>query len=274
MQLGAAYVGVYTYVAMPDESERVEIARLLHELGSDPEATASRIAVCEVIAAALARLGQLLWLAGAISGTDRKTGVSPFSFGDDRTVGVATVAQIGAELAAGAITLLKADNLYAANALIRQIVEVEYLADVFEAQDGIAADWLRADRQQRLDFWSPGRLRQRAGGRFLSTDYWRHCEIGGHPATPGMQLLPGHRRPNAAYFWADMAGHLSGIWHSLAEMMQQLSEPIPPEIGIPDVDAAIHRWHSADGLYAALGDLSQILREDSEALSSDDAAGA
>jgi phage/plasmid primase-like uncharacterized protein len=46
-------------------------------------------------------------------------------------VGVATVAQISGELGAGAVALLEAGNNYAAAALIRQLVEVEYLASAF-----------------------------------------------------------------------------------------------------------------------------------------------
>lgn len=253
-------------------TDDAEIVRLLDELGNDEAARASRIAVCEVIAAALSRLGRLLWLSGALIGTDRKTGASPFQFGDDRTVGVAAVCQIGGELAAGAGALLKADNRYAASALIRQLVEVEYLADAFAAKDEVAAQWVRAERQERLDFWSPGKLRRRANGRFLSTDYWHHCEIGGHPATPGLSLLPGHHRPNVAYLWTDMAGHLAGIWRSAAKAAAQLLGPTPSETELLEVDTAIECWQGTDGLYAALGDLSRILRDDPEAFSRDDDA--
>jgi hypothetical protein len=152
-----------------------------------------------------------------IIGPDRVSGDSPFRFGDDRAVGVATVAQIGGELATGAVDLLNATNRYAACALVRQLVEVEYLATAFAEEHEIAAVWLRADRDERLKFWSPARLRQRAKGRFLNADYWNHCELGGHPATAGMRLLPGHEGMHMAYLWTDLAGHLAGIWRAVVQ---------------------------------------------------------
>jgi hypothetical protein len=68
------------------------------------------------------------------------------------------------------------------------------LAAAFAEEHEIAGEWLRASREERIRFWSPTRLRERAGGRFLKTDYWHHCEMGGHPATRGMSLLPGHTK--------------------------------------------------------------------------------
>lgn len=104
---------------------------MVDRLGADPVAAASRLSLCETISQTLGRLGRLLWVVGDIIGNDRKTGASPFGFGDDRTVGVATVAQIGGALSDAVVSLLKAGNLYAASALIRQLVEVEYLAHAF-----------------------------------------------------------------------------------------------------------------------------------------------
>lgn len=189
---------------------------MLDELADDPVAIASRLAVCQAVAAALSRVGHVFWLTGYVAGPDRKSGVSPFKFGNDGAVGLATVAQIGGELAKGEIQLLQAENLYAASALTRQLVEVEYLAKAFECENEVAAEWLRADREVRREFWSPERLRRRAGGVFLRTDYWHHCDRGGHPTREGMSLLPGHAKMNSGYIWVDLAGHLKSIWASFA----------------------------------------------------------
>jgi hypothetical protein len=246
-------------------TDRAEISRLLDELADDAEASASRIRVCEEIADALARLGKLLWLSGALSGTDRITGTSPFGFGDDRMVGLATICQIGGELGRGAVELLKADSRYAAAALVRQLVEVEYLADAFAEEHEIAAQWLRADRKQRVEFWSPGNLRKRASGRFLNTDYWHHCEMGGHPASPGMRLIPGHIQLNAGMLWVDLAGHLAPLWRAVVKATERLKGTIPLEAGFAGIDDSIRAWHATDGLYAALGDANGILRNDPDA---------
>ena len=103
-------------------------------------------------------------------------------------------AQIGGELADGTIALLRAGQRYGAAALIRQLVEVEYLAAVFAGGSTIAADWMRTTRDERLKFWSPTKLRQLASREFLPSDYWTHCEFGGHPTPRALALLPDHSR--------------------------------------------------------------------------------
>jgi hypothetical protein len=237
-------------------SEREEIRRALQELADDPAAEIRRRAVCDVTAGGLARLGHLLWVNGALLGRQRGP-----TFRDERVVGIATVAQIGGEL--GTVALLEAGNLYSAAALVRQLVEVEYLAAAFGEDHDIAAQWLRADRDERRQFWSPARLRKRAQGRFLSTDYWHHCDIGGHPATPGMQLLPGHSGQLPAIYWADLAGHLQGVWRGVfSAATEGGAVEIPESWQLPDVNGVAEAWVSTDGLWAALQDLGAILHED------------
>lgn len=246
--------------------EDAEVGKLLGELADDATASENRMDVCDTIARGLVRIGHVLWVAGSLIGPDRASRTSPFRFGDDRAVGVATVAQIGGELTSGAVALLRAHNRYAASALIRQLVEVEYLAAAFAEEHKIAAQWLRASREERLKFWSPARLRERAAGRFLRTDYWHHCERGGHPATPGMSLLPGHTSSvEPALLWADLAGHLVGIWQATVRSTERFLEgPIPRDWELPDVQPVIDEWLRTDRLYAALQDLGVILREDTK----------
>ena len=117
--------------------EDAELRTLLEELADDADASANRVVVCETIANGLVRLGHVLWVAGYLIGPGRVSGASPFRFGDDRAVGVATVSQIGGELARAAVDLLRANNRYAACALIRQLVEVEYLAAAFAEEHDI-----------------------------------------------------------------------------------------------------------------------------------------
>ncbi len=238
---------------------------MLDELAEDPAAIASRLAVCQAVALALSRVGHTFWLTGWLVGPDRKSGVSAFKFGNDGAVGLATVAQIGGELAKGAIQLLQAENLYAASALMRQLVEVEYLVKAFESENEVAAEWLRADREERRKFWSPERLRSRTGGVFLRTDYWHHCDMGGHPTREGMSLLPGHARMNSGYIWVELARHLKSIWTSFVVGAERLlGSPFPGDWKIPDVTDVTDHWLSTDRLYAALGDLSRELRADAE----------
>jgi len=146
-------------------------------------------------------------------GPHRVSGESRHGFGDDRVVGVATLAQIGGELARGAVELLRAGNRYAAAALIRQLFEVEYLTHAFAGDHESAAAWLRANGKERREFWSPQKLRDRADGAFIDEHFWSHCERGGHPTLEGVALLPDHTRQiDASLLWVDLAGHLARIW--------------------------------------------------------------
>jgi hypothetical protein len=64
--------------------------------------------------------------------------------------------------------LLDNGNLYAAAALLRQLVEVEYLAWAFAEDDEEAAAWLRSTKEERTKFWQPRltSLGKRSAGRF------------------------------------------------------------------------------------------------------------
>lgn len=240
----------------------------LEALVLDEVAQSRRLDMCDAIAGWLTRVGQLLWVSGALLGPDRAAGFSSLGFGDDQTVGVATVAQIGGELASGATTLLRAGNRYAGAALIRQLVEVEYLAAAFADQHEVASQWLRSDREARRRFWSPARLRERSSHRFLKTDYWHHCELGGHPATPGMALLPDHSNSvPAAFLAADLVGHLLGIWRGVHSSLEQVvAGPPPIKWELPDVRPKIDEWLGSDDLYAAFQNLgAEMAASDSQA---------
>jgi len=245
--------------------DREEVRQLVDRLGVDPVAAASRLSLCETISQTLGRLGRLLWVVGDIIGNDRKTGASPFGFGDDRTVGVATVAQIGGALSDAVVSLLKAGNLYAASALIRQLVEVEYLAHAFANDHEVAAGWLRANREARLAFWTPGAVRKRAGGYFLASDYWGHCDLGGHPTTEGMNLLPGLIHLSVTVLWADLAGHLARTWENIVLSAQQRIGDIPADWEVPDLAATIDDWRANDKFWQTIQCLSAVLREEREA---------
>jgi hypothetical protein len=107
------------------------LQKAFDEAGRDEAGIRTRKEINEAIAAAMRAGGRLLWVGGALVGPYRAEGKSPFAFGSDATVGLATVLQIAGELVTGAVTLLEENNRYAAAALLRQLVEVEYLAWAF-----------------------------------------------------------------------------------------------------------------------------------------------
>lgn len=176
-------------------------------------------------------------------------------------VGIATVAQIGGELARASIDLLRAGNRYAASALVRQLFEVEYLAHAFAGDHESAAAWLRADQRERRDFWTPQKLRNRADGAFIDEHFWSHCERGGHPTMEGVALLPDHSSQiDVAFLWVDLAGHLANVWRYLIAAAEvAYGQPISThDWKLPDVDGSLEAWRSSDRLYDALQNLGDV----------------
>ena len=86
---------------------------------NDPGALTLRESTCGSLAEALAATGAVLWA---------------FGMADWPRRAIAAAIQMGGETARGAVTLLRDNNRYGAAALVRQIVEIEYLLFLF-AQD-------------------------------------------------------------------------------------------------------------------------------------------
>jgi hypothetical protein len=239
-----------------------DVRNLVARLAADESANAVRAALCEQIVGALQRLGHVLWIGGYFIGGDRVAGTSPFGFGSDAVVGLATVVQIAGELGRGAVALLGEDNRYAASALLRQIVEIEYLAAAFAAGDQAAMEWLHADRDERRRFWTPAAVRRRSGDRFLASDYWQHCDRGGHPTRDGRMLLPDHEPSiNAPLLWVELATHLSNVWTSVTAALAASAEVAAGVQVGEEVGKAIAGWRSSDELIAAVYAISDAIRD-------------
>lgn len=178
---------------------------------------------CQALADKLVELGRRTWTTGALFGPDRVAGDSAWGYGSDETVGVGLVAEIGGELAQSIIVLLEADHRYGAAALLRQLVEVEYLA-WWHANEAVEATaWLRASADDLQRMFRPAALRRASGGRFSSSEYQAHCEIGGHPHPKARAFLPGHSASYPAYLvWLDFAEHLTRLWDALIEAVGRL----------------------------------------------------
>jgi hypothetical protein len=227
-----------------------DLRSALDEAASNDAAAELRERFSELLATSLREAGKVLWVGGYIIGADRVEGTSPFSFGSDATVGLATVVQIAGELMAGAVELLRGGNRYAAAALIRQLVEVEYLAWAFAEDEEEAEKWMRSDKAERDKFWKPVRIRERADGRFRGIDYGEHCGKGGHPSPEGIYLLPHHRAPEASpgFWWCDLAIHGDSVWRYARSAAAKLDrEDVLAEIEEEaDLGAARRRWRDGD----------------------------
>ena len=134
-------------------------------------------------------VGKELHVLGHIIGSDRKTGSSSFGHGNDETAAISLLLRIASQLISASADLFDDGRHYAAAALLRQMVEIEYLAWAFETRDGDARRWLRSDERERQEFFKPAKLRAAAQGKFRGKDYGYHCELGGHPVPRSRLLL-------------------------------------------------------------------------------------
>lgn len=152
------------------------------------------------------------------------------------------LAQVAVSLIEGIRQLLPS-NTYAANTLIRQLVEVEYLAWACGHDPAEAVDWLTSDRETRLKRWSPQRLRSRAEGRFDDQDYWNHCETGGHPTPGGIMALHGPTEANPELVVMPEVALYEAALHATA-IADYLSHAVPTRL--PVATDALRRAHTTN----------------------------
>jgi hypothetical protein len=213
-----------------------EFKRLL----AAPELREPRRIACRTLAGQLAACGERLWAFGS-GPTDFRTACS-------------VVIQFGGSLASGAVALGEQENWYAASALVRQIVEVEYLIRLFRQDSSEGLRWLKASPEELRTSFLPAQMRKRAEG-FRHQEYRVHCESGGHPNPRAHTLLPSrvvnaHLPPLGTneVFWVDLAQHLRRVWRDIVAL--PVDHPTA-NLGVVDqyaTDAAnaIAAWEAVD----------------------------
>jgi hypothetical protein len=172
-----------------------------------PELKQPRRTVCRTLAFQLAACGERLWAFGCGSPDFRRA--------------LSIVIQFGGSLSTGAVRLGEDQNWYAASALMRQFVEVEYLVRLFRRCPEEAISWLRSSEAERRDAFSPRVMRKRLGD-FRNQEYRAHCQLGGHPNPRAHTLLPARVRQRDCGpfgsnedFWIDLAQHLRRVWQDV-----------------------------------------------------------
>jgi hypothetical protein len=193
-----------------------EVRNSVSAAALDPELVTIRKELALFASGVFSKVGTQLHVAGDIVGTDRKEGKSPFRYGSDEVVGMSVLLRVGSQLISASAELLTEGRPYAGAALLRQIVEIEYLAWAFESRDKDAERWLRSDRKTREEFFKPAKLRAASEGKFRGRDYGFHCELGGHPVPTGTVLL--NDDPSTAQLLlSDLLGHTGGVWNHFVE---------------------------------------------------------
>lgn len=191
--------------------------------------------------------GEALHVAGDIIGEDRLKGESPFGHGSDDAVGVSLVLRIAAELVSASTDLFADGRQYAAAALLRQLVELEYLAWAIETRHDDAKKWLRSSRVERESFFKPAKLRKAAGGKFRGEDYSHHCELGGHPVPQGRILLR-HDPVLAELMLSDLLGHVGQIWNHAGGWARRSALGWPILERSEEMAKRFSEWKARDGL--------------------------
>lgn len=210
---------------------------------NDERQIASRWSAARDVSTAFESIGRTLHVYGHIIGPDRQNGASPFRHGSDDIVAFSRLLLIASQLLSAASDLINGARPYAGAALIRQLVEVEYLVSAFvEAKDD-AKYWLRSDRAQRIKFFSPSVLRKKAGGRFRDKDYVMHCERGGHPVPDCLRLLNDEERESQIIL-SDALLHAESILFFAERFCQGNKIPLPASFA--DSCAIFSDWRKVD----------------------------
>lgn len=209
---------------------------------TDQASMAFRRELAQLMVTAFGEVGTILRVEGHLIGDGRVSGSSPFGNGDDRKVSAGYLCNLTGSLQAGVLVLVDEDNAYAAAALVRQMVEAEYLLWAFVSNHDDAALWLNSTREERLKMWQPAHLRKRAKGHFRDMDYWRHCNFGGHPTPDGVQLLldppdGGMAKELVLY---ESIHHASGAWATVVDGWQ-------PDRGEEVMDLIV-KWRGVERL--------------------------
>ena len=198
-------------------------------------------------------------LGGAISGVGSRMQFSGY-LGSDADRGIGLVASMGGALARGAAALLDGGNAYAAAALLRQVVEVEYLLWTFADDPEDAPRWFHASKNQLSSRFRPAAMRTRSNGRFRAEEYSAHCDQGGHPSPRGWSLVVENAyTPNRARLDSiealrlDLAAHLDRAWRLLTEACDAIERSPVYSTYVDGVDEAVTAWRRDD---AAALDLS------------------
>ncbi len=133
----------------------------------------------------------------------------------------AAVIELASQLAVGAIEELDGNRRFAAAALIRQLLETEYLLTAFAIDFSRADAWARSTPEEIRRAFTPSRMRKVGG--FSNQEYWNHCTMGGHPSPSGRALLqfhsPGDDGFMGASMWGDLAQHLRRLWSSMHKLL-------------------------------------------------------
>jgi hypothetical protein len=240
-----------------DDEARAELRAVM----LDETYSAARAQYASTVLAILIKIEDWLaidsWLGGGkVTDTERRE-----AFGEAFTAfrGVATVVCMAAELAEAAVSMAEKNRYYAVGAVIRQLIECEYLLTLFNEDLDHARRWLESTPDEVRDSFTPAKMRKLTGA-FSNEEYWGHCSTGGHPAPKGARLLEklDPRRRSWPYAAAELATdlglHLSRTWNAVDALLVKHHERYERVRANQrrQAEEAWARWRDSDPLVAAL----------------------
>jgi hypothetical protein len=234
---------------LPNRMPRIEPTQeAMEAAANDKDAITCRSDLARFSACQLIKAGTELHVIGHLLGSDRTHGKSPFGHGNDETVAISILLRVAGELTSASADLAADGRQYAASALVRQMVEIEYLAWAFETRNGEGERWLRSTKDEREKFFKPAKLRAAAGqGTFRGKDYGYHCELGGHPVPQAGILLEGNSAIGQLML-SDLLGHVGRIWDHLCGWARQNKNGGPILQRSQQMSANFQEWKLKDKL--------------------------
>jgi hypothetical protein len=207
----------------------------------DPTAQSAREQYCRSCASAIESCGNVLWAFGLAEEDVRRA--------------TAMVLQMAGSLALGSIAMLEAENWYASSALVRQLIETEYLLFRFATDPTEATRWLSATSTEIRRLFGPGAMRKRSDTKFRVEEYAAHCDHGGHPNPRSAYMLPEHSLVPATIplgsfnaKWFDLAQHLERVVRVMATSVRAngMAHVGLVSQALNDTGAALERWETED----------------------------
>ena len=232
---------------MPKNSDHEKWAGIARKAAEERLQVTARQELGKFTAETFTQVGEELHAVGHICGDGRVSGASPFGHGNDEIVAVAMLLRIGGQLTSASVDLFADGRHYAAAALLRQMVEIEYLAWAFESRDRDAERWLRSTEDERRNFFAPAKLRKAAQGKFRGKDYGYHCELGGHPV-PNSFILLRDDEVTCQLLLSDLLGHTGRIWDHLLDWSEGNNWAIPIHRQKEEMHKRYAAWKKIDEL--------------------------
>lgn len=229
--------------------ENSEVSDIFDSTLADPDILSARLNVLDTGAKILGELGSHAFTYGLLI-SDKE--ISAFSI----------LSRLAADITAGFASLMRSGNAYSAAALLRQLVEFEYLFFVAYQDKSELGKWLGADGETLRKQFTPQKMRKKSNGIFRDQEYWTHCEMGGHPNPKARAFLRGENKNMtvAAFLLPDGVHHFRRLWTSVKLLYPVLLEDNQSQLEkLSLVSGAIDTWEtkehplilSADGMQHA-----------------------